>query len=331
MSHPLKEVTIRFAGDSGDGMQVTGTQFTDDRGRRRQRHRDVPRLPRRDPRARGHAVRRLRRSRCTSRRSEIFTPGDAPDVLVAMNPAALKANLEDLRPDGMLIVNADAFIASNLKKAGYDANPLDDGSLAALPGRQGADHDAEPRGASRDSGSRPTRRRPLQELLRPRPRVLDVPAPARADRRTGSTRSSPSKPDFAEANAQRAARPATHYGETAEVFATTLRGRRGAARSRACTATSPATRRSRSGLVAAARAGGHAAVPRRLSDHAGVATSCTSSSRYKNFGVAHVPGRGRDRRRRRGDRRGLRRRARRHRAPAARASRSRARRSAWRS
>src|SRR5581483_3050188 len=61
--------------------------------------------------------------------SEVFTPGDSPEALVAMNPAALKANLEDLLPNGMLIVDSEAFNEQNLKKAGYQTNPLDDGSL----------------------------------------------------------------------------------------------------------------------------------------------------------------------------------------------------------
>src|SRR6185503_5397371 len=62
---------------------------------------------------------------------DVFTPGDAPDVLVAMNPAALKTNLPDLRRGGLLIVNSSAFNAQNLKKAGYAANPLEDASLSA--------------------------------------------------------------------------------------------------------------------------------------------------------------------------------------------------------
>ena len=64
---------------------------------------------------------------------DIYTPGDAPDVLVAMNPAALKTNLADLPSGGMLIVNEDEFNEANLKKAGYAANPLEDGSLRSLP------------------------------------------------------------------------------------------------------------------------------------------------------------------------------------------------------
>ena len=125
----LDRVTIRFAGDSGDGMQLTGTQFTRTAAVVRQRHQHLPRLSRprsARPRARCRAS---RASRSASRASDIHTPGDAPDVLVAMNPAALKTNIGDLPRGGVLIVNSDAFTAANLKKAAYAANPLD-GRLA---------------------------------------------------------------------------------------------------------------------------------------------------------------------------------------------------------
>ena len=88
---------IRFCGDSGDGMQLTGTQFTNAAAAGRQRHRDLPRLPRRDPRARRHAVPACRGFQMHFSAPDIYTPGDAPDVLVAMNPAALKTNLRDLQ------------------------------------------------------------------------------------------------------------------------------------------------------------------------------------------------------------------------------------------
>ena len=122
-------MTIRFAGDSGDGMQLAGTQFTKTVGRLRQRHQHLPRHPRRDPRPAGLAAGRQRLPGQLLEH-DIYTPGDAPDVLVAMNPAALKTNIGDLPRGGILIVNEDEFTEPNLKKAAYATNPLEDGRLS---------------------------------------------------------------------------------------------------------------------------------------------------------------------------------------------------------
>ena len=92
----LERVTIRFAGDSGDGMQLTGTQFTRTAAVFGNDISTLPGLPRRDPRPGRLAARRLAASRSASRSTDIHTPGDQPDVLVAMNPAALKTNIGDL-------------------------------------------------------------------------------------------------------------------------------------------------------------------------------------------------------------------------------------------
>ena len=122
-------VVVRFAGDSGDGMQLTGSRFTDATAVVGNDLATLPGLPRRDPRAGRHAARRLRvpdplRHRATSSR-----PGDNPNVLVAMNPAALITNVGTLEKGGTVLVNEDAFTKHNLRKAGYEANPLEDGSL----------------------------------------------------------------------------------------------------------------------------------------------------------------------------------------------------------
>ena len=93
----LDRVIIRFAGDSGDGMQLTGDRFTQETASFGNDLSTLPELPRRDPRARRARCPASRRSRCTSPTTTSSPPGDAPDVLVAMNPAALKANLADLR------------------------------------------------------------------------------------------------------------------------------------------------------------------------------------------------------------------------------------------
>jgi 2-oxoglutarate ferredoxin oxidoreductase subunit alpha len=129
---PLQEVddvVIRFAGDSGDGMQLTGTQFTHTAALLGN---DLATFPDYPAEIRAPAGTTFGVSGFQVRLSshDIHTPGDQPDVLVAMNPAALQVNLAELRDGGMLIVNTGAFDANNLKKAGYAANPLEDPDLA---------------------------------------------------------------------------------------------------------------------------------------------------------------------------------------------------------
>jgi len=124
----LEQVTIRFAGDSGDGMQLTGTQFTRTAAVFGNDISTLPDYPA-EIRAPAGSLPGVSGFQISFSSAEIYTPGDSPDVLVAMNPAALKTNIGDLPPGGALIVNSDAFIAANLKKAGYEANPLADGSL----------------------------------------------------------------------------------------------------------------------------------------------------------------------------------------------------------
>ncbi len=137
----IESVVIRFAGDSGDGMQLTGSQFSDTTALMGNDLSTLPDFPAeiRAPRARPSAC---RASRSTSPRTTSLTPGDAPDVLVAMNPAALKVNLRDLKPGGLLVVNTGAFTAGNLKKAGYDKNPLEDSGLDGYRAAQDRHHQA---------------------------------------------------------------------------------------------------------------------------------------------------------------------------------------------
>ena len=125
----LDRVTIRFAGDSGDGMQLTGTQFTRTAAVFGNDISTFPDFPAEIRAPAGSPARRVRASRSASRPRDIHTPGDAPDVLVAMNPAALKTNVGELPAGGALIVNSDAFTQQNLNKAAYASNPLTDGSL----------------------------------------------------------------------------------------------------------------------------------------------------------------------------------------------------------
>ena len=124
----LDSVVIRFAGDSGDGMQLTGSQFTTataDAGNDLATFPDFPA----EIRAPAGTTYGVSGFQIHFAAHEIQTPGDAPDVLVAMNPAALKVNTDILKPGGLVVVNAGAFTANNLKKAGYESNPLEDDTL----------------------------------------------------------------------------------------------------------------------------------------------------------------------------------------------------------
>ena len=119
---------VRFAGDSGDGMQVTGSQFTSTAAIVGNDLATFPDFPA-EIRAPAGSLYGVSGFQIHFSADSVFTPGDAPDALVAMNPAALKTNLDRLKPGGLLVVNSDAFNKTNLKKAGYEANPLEDGTL----------------------------------------------------------------------------------------------------------------------------------------------------------------------------------------------------------
>src|SRR5262249_42794725 len=130
-SKPLREIesaTVRFCGDSGDGMQLAGTQLTNTSALAGNDVATFPDFPAeiRAPRGTKAGVSGFQ-IRFSS--TEIFTPGDQVDALVAMNPAALVTNLTDLVPGGILIVNKDAFDEKGMAQAGYVTNPLEDGSL----------------------------------------------------------------------------------------------------------------------------------------------------------------------------------------------------------
>jgi 2-oxoglutarate/2-oxoacid ferredoxin oxidoreductase subunit alpha len=124
----LHQVIVRFAGDSGDGMQLTGSQFTSETAMLGNDISTLPDFPA-EIRAPAGSLPGVSGFQLHFADHDILTPGDAPNVLVAMNPAALMTNLKDLPKGGTLIVNADAFNDRNLQKAGYTANPLEDGSL----------------------------------------------------------------------------------------------------------------------------------------------------------------------------------------------------------
>ncbi len=124
----LESVTIRFAGDSGDGMQLTGDQFTDTSALMGNDIATLPDFPA-EIRAPQGTLPGVSSFQIQISKNEIFTAGDEPDVLVVMNPAALKVNIADLTKGGLLVVNTDSFNEDNLKKAGWKSNPLLDDTL----------------------------------------------------------------------------------------------------------------------------------------------------------------------------------------------------------
>ncbi|GGO04025.1 2-oxoacid:acceptor oxidoreductase subunit alpha [Micromonospora parathelypteridis] len=125
----LDRVVIRFAGDSGDGMQLTGDRFTSETAQLGNDISTLPNFPA-EIRAPAGTLPGVSSFQVHFADYDILTPGDAPNVLVAMNPAALKANLADLPRGADIIVNTDEFTKRNLAKVGYQASPLDDDSLA---------------------------------------------------------------------------------------------------------------------------------------------------------------------------------------------------------
>ena len=128
VSQGARRVIVRFAGDSGDGMQLAGSRFTDATAVLGNDLATLPDFPA-EIRAPAGTLAGVSAFQIHFASRDILTPGDEPDVLVAMNPAALRASCRRSRRGGTMIVNEDAFTVRNLQKAGYEANPLEDGSL----------------------------------------------------------------------------------------------------------------------------------------------------------------------------------------------------------
>src|SRR5262245_49264350 len=124
----LSQVIVRFAGDSGDGMQLTGSQFTSEAAILGNDISTLPDFPA-EIRAPAGSLPGVSGFQLHFADHDILTPGDKPDVLVCMNPAALKTNLGDLPKGGALILDTDAFTEKNLTRAGFASNPVEDGSL----------------------------------------------------------------------------------------------------------------------------------------------------------------------------------------------------------
>src|SRR5512139_296838 len=119
----IQSVAIRFSGDSGDGMQLTGTKFTESTALAGNDLATLPDFPA-EIRAPAGTLAGVSGFQIHFSSHDIRTPADQPDVLVAFNPAALRANVDDLRQGGMLILNSDAFNQKSLQRAGYDDDPV---------------------------------------------------------------------------------------------------------------------------------------------------------------------------------------------------------------
>ncbi|WP_243795772.1 2-oxoacid:acceptor oxidoreductase subunit alpha [Saccharopolyspora gloriosae] len=210
-------MVIRFAGDSGDGMQLTGDRFTSEAAAFGNDLATLPNFPA-EIRAPAGTLPGVSSFQLHFADYDILTPGDRPDVLVAMNPAALKSNLGDLPHGGTLIVNTDEFTKRNLTKVGYEHNPLDSGELepyvvhhvAMAELTRGA---AEPAGVGRKDAERAKNMFALGLLS------WMYHRPTEGTERFLREKFA-KKPDIAEANVL-AFRAGWNYGETTEAFAVT--------------------------------------------------------------------------------------------------------------
>ena len=161
VTEQLDQVIVHFAGDSGDGMQLTGDRFTTSSALLGNDLSTFPDFPA-EIRAPAGTVNGVSAFQVHISDHDILTPGDAPNVLVAMNSAALKANIDLMAKGTVLIVNSDSFEERDLAKAGYDANPLTDGSLGRVHGLRGpddVDHQGGLQGSRASSPATPSARR----------------------------------------------------------------------------------------------------------------------------------------------------------------------------
>jgi 2-oxoglutarate ferredoxin oxidoreductase subunit alpha len=214
----LEKVVIRFAGDSGDGMQLTGDRFTSEAALFGNDLATQPNYPA-EIRAPQGTLPGVSSFQIQIADYDILTAGDRPDVLVAMNPAALKANIGDLPRGGLVIANSDEFTKRNLAKVGYDANPLDDDELSdyvvqAVPMTALTLGAVEEIGASKKDGQRAKNMFALGLLSWMYGREIE---PQETFIREKFSR----KPDVAEANVL-ALRAGWNYGETTEAFGATF-------------------------------------------------------------------------------------------------------------
>ena len=288
----LDRVIIRFAGDSGDGMQLAGDRFTQETATFGNDLSTLPNFPA-EIRAPAGTLPGVSSFQLHFADHDILTPGDAPDVLVAMNPAALKANLTDVPRGADIIANTDEFTKRNLAKVGYTANPLEDGSLAAyqlhaIPITSVTVKALESFDISRKDAERAKNmfalgllswlyNRPVEGTIR----FLESKFAA--------------KPAILAAN-KAAFQAGWNYGETTEAFSVQYEvgpGHPGAGH------LPQHHRQHRPGLRAGRRVApvGAAAVPGLLPDHPGLGRAARAVE-AQALRRPHVPGRGRDQRRR---------------------------------
>ena len=306
----LDRVIIRFAGDSGDGMQLTGDRFTQESAAFGNDLVTLPNFPA-EIRAPQGTLPGVSSFQVHFADHDILTAGDAPDVLVAMNPAALKANLGDLPKGATIIVDTHDFTDRNLTKAGYDveparrrsATPATAGRVRRAPGRP----DRDDRRGGQGVRPVPQGRRPGQEHVRARAAVVDVRPPDRDHDRRSWASGSPRSPTSATPTSRRS-RPAGTSARPPRRSWSSTRSSRPRWR-RAPTATSPATWRWPTGWSPAACSPGSTIF---LGTYPITPASDILHELSQAQGVRRhdVPGRGRDRRHRRRDRRVVRRHAR---------------------
>ena len=274
----IDRVVIRFAGDSGDGMQLAGDRFTTSSALFGNDLATFPDFPA-EIRAPAGTLAGVSAFQVHISDHDISTPGDSPNVLVAMNPAALRANVAGLPQGATIIVNSDAFDERNLAKAGYEADPLADGSLSAFTRLRGPDDLASPPSRRRTLGVKPRDAERSKNFfalgliswLYTRP----VEPTARLDRR-----------EVRRQGAGQGGQPAGLQGRLplrrdGRAVRVVLRGQAGRARARASTPTSPATRPLAWGLVAALaaqRAARCSSAPTRSPRPRTSSTSCPSTS-----------------------------------------------------
>ncbi|RBM21285.1 2-oxoglutarate ferredoxin oxidoreductase subunit alpha [Prauserella sp. PE36] len=214
----LDRVVIRFAGDSGDGMQLTGDRFTSEAAAFGNDLATLPNFPA-EIRAPQGTIPGVSSFQVHFADYDILTPGDRPDVLVAMNPAALKANLGDVPHGGTVIVNTDEFSKRNLTKVGYDSDPLADDSLSAYEVHRVA-MSTLTQGALADTGLGKKDAERCKNMFALGLLSWMYHRPTEGTERFLHEKFA-KKPDIAEANIL-AFRAGWNYGETTESFATTF-------------------------------------------------------------------------------------------------------------
>src|SRR4030095_9000330 len=218
----LKSATIRFAGDSGDGMQLAGSRFTDTSAIFGNDLSTLPDFPA-EIRAPAGTLFGVSGFQIQISSQDVYSPGDEPDVLVAMNPAALKVNLKDLKKGGTIIANADAFSDKNLQLAGYDHNPLENGDLKGynlipVPITKSTNHAVQELGLNAKEANRCKNFYALGLTYWLYDRPLDTTI-------NWIEKQFASKPQIAKANKE-ALKAGYYFGETAEIFTTRYKVKR---------------------------------------------------------------------------------------------------------